>query len=668
MKTVLKILCLSALSACILGGCAADSSDGESRASGSAADTDGIPAGAGIYVSAYDAEPDTSPSSEYQANESARDITEAPDEPEYAGTVWIDLSDETCSSDGASYAAISEDADSPTSVTLKKDVSLYINGERIFIEPGKQNAKFVFTGAAEDTSVWFDGKKGYSVGIELSDVTLSSKNYPPICVDSKSGTHITLSGTNTVKDGRSYGTGYGDGYTDSAHSAEYSGREVTAAWVEDGSDKKGSIFSKGYIYLSGGGSLSLTEGYKHGIYSKDYIYVDGAVCEINSSGRNGIQSVNGFVMDSGAVTVTGTGTYTNNQSRGIVVEGCETIDGTYADEHDIDSSISYDDENYYGAGEGFIVIRGGTLKITTVSKAITAKWDADDDAETDDTSDDPYPYVLISGGEITVKTTGTPADESSSAVTFTDADGVSVSEKTKLSPEGIEGKQNLFVTGGTLCINTTDDCINVSSATGVIRISGGNIFAYSQKNDAVDSNGELHISGGVIVALTKTTPECAFDCDENTFAITGGLVAGIGTNNYSEPTESSCTQSTAVLSGSYFGAGGTSFALVADSDGTPVFVYDIPSLFGTSAGGSYVMILSSPKIESGVSYSALSGVTVSGGAHFYGLYTTLPSVSGGAEKLPSVSMTAADPVYTKTSSSNGGAQDGPQNWGPGGGR
>lgn len=210
-------------------------------------------------------------------------------------------------------------------------------------------------------------------------------------------------------------------------------------------------------------------------------------------------------------------------------------------------------------------------------------------------------------------------------------------------------------------MNCTDDCINASrddsGYEGQVVINGGNIYANSSSNDAVDSNGTLSINGGVIVALTAKTPECAFDCDDNTFAITGGLLVGVGTSNYSKPTSSACTQSTVVLSGNYFGAGGTTFA-VEDSTGNAVFAFTVPTAFGTSASSQYIMILSSPKIKTGTTYKAVSGVTASGGSTFSNLYVDLPSVSGGSTTASGITTTTSGYVYTTTSGTTGGATEG----------
>ena len=570
-------------------------------------------------------------SNSYSPNIAQRNLITAlkPDNISFANQIYINLSDLSASADGSTYTAITAE-----DTSLSTNIALKISDEGLIkltdSSAKNNNLKVILSGSASGKSLFISANKSNSVAIYLNSVSLTSGKYPCIEMDKKNPLYLVAEGSNSFTDGRSYGTDY----------SLYS-------------KKKGTVYTKGALIMSGSGSITLTEGYKHGFFSNDYIQVNSGTYTVNSTGRNAFQAANAFVMNGGTITISGTGTHTNNQSRGIIVEGLDA-------EVDDDDETKVESNEY--VGEGYIVINGGSITSTTVSKGISAKWDIDEDAVSSDTTDDPYPFVLITGGKISIKTTGTPQDESSSYYTFTDEDGKSVSEKTKLSPEGIEGKQALFITGGIIELNTTDDCLNVSRETsgykGKVEIYGGNIFAYSSNNDAIDSNGTLKLAGGILVALTSTTPECAFDCDSNTFAVTGGLLVGIGTNNYSAPTSSACSQSTIVLSGNYFGSGNTTFAL-EDSSSNPVFAYTIPSVFGTSTSSNYIMILSSPKIQTGTSYKAVSGVSASGGSTFHNLYVELPEVSSGTTSVSDISTSSSSYVYTKSSSTNNGPMDGP---------
>ncbi len=413
-------------------------------------------------------------------------------------------------------------------------------------------------------------------------------------------------------------------------------------------DKKGSVYSKGPLIFTGttsttaGGTLNIVnKGYKHAIYSHDYVRV--ADLTLNSTvqgttGRDCLRTLNAVIIDGGTINLTGYGTNEDDESVGIKVEG---------EDADEDSS-----EVEYTYGAGFVIINDGTITINTVAKGITAHWKSDETyigtySGTTNTSllystflsgtgyTVPNPYVEINGGTISVTTTGEPYENAS----------------TSCSPEGIEAKADLTINAGTLTLICTDDALN---AGGNIVINDGAVYAYSSENDAIDANGSggITLAGGVVVAVGIAEPECAFDCDTYPLAMTGGILVGLGTNNYTSPKASACTQSTGVLSNSYYGSKNTTMALV-DSSNNVVFAYTLPSSVGT------IMILSSPNIATGTTYTIKKGVTPSGGILFHNLYTTMPTISGGTTTSSSFKTTTSSYVYTASNAgANGGALEG----------
>lgn len=419
-------------------------------------------------------------------------------------------------------------------------------------------------------------------------------------------------------------------------------------------DKKGSVYSKGTLIFTGEsanqttGELSIiNSGYKHAVYSKDYVRIaDGINLNINVSGTNGrdcIRALNAVIIDGGNINLTGKGTIEDDESNGI------RVDGEDADEDDMTVE--------YTAGAGFIIINGGNLTINTIAKGITAHWKSTksviDDSEytaitnnsllcnnylLGTTTTKPNPFVEINGGIINITTTGEPYEGR------TDDD-------PSCSPEGIEAKGALTINAGTITLQCTDDALN---AGGNITINGGALYAYSSKNDAIDSNGSsgITINDGVIVAIGINTPECAFDCDQNPLTINGGLLVGLGTSNYTAP--KSGKQSTGVLASSNYGNANTTMAIV-DSNNTPVFVYTLPSSTGE------VMVLSSPAIKTNTNYTVMKNVSVSGGTRFHNLYTTLPQISGGSSTITSLSTTSSNTVYTDSSVTSG-FRDGPDDF------
>ena len=186
--------------------------------------------------------------------------------------------------------------------------------------------------------------------------------------------------------------------------------------------------------------------------------------------------------------------------------------------------------------------------------------------------------------------------------------------------EGLESKANLTIAGGTVEINSYDDGINASTK---ITISGGSVYCYSANNDGIDSNGTILISGGVIVSSGYNAPEEGFDCDQNNFTITGGIMIGTG-GATSTPTASTSTQRSVV----YRGPGTANVILQVKPASGSTFVYKLPRTYSNGSSTGMTMLFSLPTLAAGTSYSILSGVTVSGGTEFHGLYTGA-TVSGG---------------------------------------
>ncbi len=534
-------------------------------------------------------------------------------------TVYVNLSDGTWSTDNSTYNTST--IESTLKISTASDGLITINCKEY-----EGDINFIISGSVTNGSLLIKKTADYDVGLYLNGVSISSGNYP--CIEVKGevkNTFVYLNGTNTLVDGRSYGTGYSEEEGTDYYTSTYSGTpdedaELTKTWAL-GSDSKGTLYSKGSLILSGNGSLSITQNYKHCIASKDYVRIISGTYKLSStSGRDGIRAVNGFIMDGGSLTINVSGSNTNNESRGIVVEGEESTDTP---------------------SEGYIIINGGTIEITSYSKAITAKWDIEDDATTTDTSDDPNPYVLITGGTITITTTGNVVEETSATYSIVDANGVTTQEAKKCSPEGIEGKRAVYIQGGTIYINSTDDSINASyDGEAEIVFSGGYVHAKATQQDCIDSNGDITISGGVVYAISTSNDGGAFDCD-GTLSITGGTVLGLYSGNgpVSTPSSSACTQGALVISASNLGTSGT-FA-IKDSSSNVVFAADISSSYS-----NYTAIISASGLKKGSTYTLYSGTTATGGTAYNGLYYSLPTVSGGTNKG---SITLSSYVYSSTS-------------------
>ena len=161
--------------------------------------------------------------------------------------------------------------------------------------------------------------------------------------------------------------------------------------------------------------------------------------------------------------------------------------------------------------------------------------------------------------------------------------------------EGVESKTNMTINGGEIICRTYDDAINAASS---LTVNGGYVYCCSTNNDAIDSNGSLYINGGVILASGSTNPEGSFDCDSNTFSITGGIMVGTGGSS-SNPTSSqqyySSVSSVSLTAERYL--------TVKNSNGETMFSYRCPSTMSSAK-----VLLSSPEFTS-ASYTLLYNVT-----------------------------------------------------------
>ena len=303
------------------------------------------------------------------------------------------------------------------------------------------------------------------------------------------------------------------------------------------SDSKKVIDSDVSIHIFGTGSLDVKAHYKTGISVDDVLKIYNGTVRIElDRGEDvvwkkvkgtdepdyekgfAIKATNAFEMVGGALSIKALDSkiIEGYENRGIKVDGLE--------------------ENY-GAGRGYIDIKAGDLVIQSDGKAMSAGWERGEDARTETQTDDPMPDVRISGGRIRITTfavareTMLPPPDMQARM---DAEMLAkmkaqASQTPTLSPEGIEAKHSIYISGGELIVRAMDDAIQAAEH---ISISGGKIVAFSPGNDAIDSNGTIDISGGLTVAIGAREPECGLDADSsNNITYSGGVLIGLGGGN-----------------------------------------------------------------------------------------------------------------------------------------
>ena len=470
----------------------------------------------------------------------------------------------------------------------------------------------------------------YKFALRMEGVSITNPSGAAVNIQSgKRGFVILADGTeNTLTDGTSYTS------------------------VTDGEDMKATLFSEGKLLFSGGGSLKVYANCKAGIGSDDYllfrpgvnvhvfatagncikandaIYVKGGVinAETEAAAGKALSSDGVFVMDGGRVTAITTG-------GGVLDDGGSDVSGSACVKADSAFTLNGGSLLCKSTGAGgkgvsgdrTVTVNGGTLSVITTGGQYTyGRLSASPKGVKSDGA------MYLNGGSVRVRCTGGEGSE------------------------GIESKSTLQIAGGTVQSYCYDDAIN---SAGTLTISGGQVFALGTNNDAIDSNSDIRISGGVTLAFGTTVPEAGFDCDEHTFAITGGTLIGMG-GTTSTPTASACTQLSVILSGSSVSSG--DYITVADAEGTNRVAFQVPMSYDRQG---YTLLFSAPWLTKGDSYTFASGAEVSAESDFCG-YATDAEVSGGT----TVSAITLSGVVTSAAGSGNNQPGGNQPGGRPGGR
>ena len=345
----------------------------------------------------------------------------------------------------------------------------------------------------------------------------------------------------------------------------------------------------------------------HGIKANDAIVIKGGVFNIltEGTGKKAFTSDGAGNFDGGRIVAITNGGVDASDSSSLSGAACIKTDSTLvitAGELHLKSTgqggkgISCDQNLHIKGGDIYIITTGNMYGTPSSNNMRPGGWGGNASSNAD-TSVSPKGIkgdmdVVISGGNIFVRTSGT-------------------------NGEGIESKATLSVTGGNVAISAYDDGMNAAKA---IEVSGGRVFSVSNGvGDGIDSNGSISATGGVMIGIASTMgSEEGIDLENSTFtmsnatviSIGGGMGGGMGAR-YSGHYVSS------LLSGN----AGTYVALTEGS--TPLTVFQLPR---TCSGAS--LLLSCPKLSSGT-YSLTSGTEPKGGQLWMNLYENATSFSGG---------------------------------------
>ncbi len=308
----------------------------------------------------------------------------------------------------------------------------------------------------------------------------------------------------------------------------------------------------------GGSSSKTSTAYTEGrcIKGNNVYLTAGEITLTTSNGAKGVKADADLVIgaekaDNSALTinVTTNGTATSSSSSSSSSNRPGGFGGGMSD----GNSNKYAGNPKAFVGEN-ITVNSGTITI-----------DAKDDAFHANTK------MVVDGGNFTIDTSD-DAIHSDGDLTINDG-----SIRIKSGYEGLEGA-NIYINGGYLHITTTDDCLNVTTDnTGMLRITGGQMWACSSSgdHDCLDSNGSIEMTGGLVIAC-GSSPLDAGDGSNCYQKHTGGTLLVLGPSSagmWNQDVKPTCANSITNTSCSV-SAGST--LCVANSSGDVIAACKVP--------------------------------------------------------------------------------------------
>ena len=424
--------------------------------------------------------------------------------------------DETSVTDGT--IAVSYDG-STASVTVAGNVAQYvtptISGAHVSIAQSDELAEeitYTLSGTSTDGEFYMSGS--YKATLELNGLTLT--NATPVY----SGAAIHIQNGKRIKVKPITGT--------------------TSTLVDAASgSQKGCLYIKGHAEFAQKGTLNVVGNVKHGIKTGEYFTIKNATINVTSAAGDGINCAQYFLMESGTINISGT------QDDGIQCD----IDG------DASTSETTDHEE---EDSGNIYISGGTINITVTADAAKGiKGEGD---------------MNISGGDITVKTTGGGVWDSTKVKTKASAclgaDGNTVISggtlnltSTGAGGKGINGDGTFTATGGTIIIKTSGNAVVASSNGTLSTVSNSSQLDhydsdYKSSPKGIKIDGAIVISDQAVISVTTTGAGGEGIESKTTIDITGGQVTINASDDainasYNDDTKSLSNAGDLTISGGY---------------------------------------------------------------------------------------------------------------------
>lgn len=202
---------------------------------------------------------------------------------------------------------------------------------------------------------------------------------------------------------------------------------------DDGSSLDGAVFSRSDLCINGSGSLTVSGNAKHGIVSRDALVI--ANCRLD-------------------VTAV---------KHGLHGKDCVKLHG--ADVRIVSGGDGIQSDNDKNANRGYVYLEASKLKIIAGNDGVQAET-----------------VLKITGSDISISSGG------GSGQALTEADG---------SCKGLKAGQDILLEGGSISIDSRDDCIHAGGNAAVY----GGTFSLSSGDDGLHADEGVLFSGGSMEIL-----------------------------------------------------------------------------------------------------------------------------------------------------------------------
>ena len=454
-----------------------------------------------------------------------------------------------------------------------------------------------------------------------------------------------------------------------AHGTENVLSDGASYVIEDAEtqEENATLFSMADMTISGTGSLSVTGNYEDGITSKDGLLITEGTISVTAI-DDGIRGKDYLVIHDGTITVEAQGDGLKSDNDSDTTRGYIMIKN---------GQIAITSSGDAISAETDIMISGGTFSLSTLGENIT--WG---ETATSTKAIKAGVSVIIDGGTFSIDSTDDAINSNNTIIInngnftlSTGDDGMHADTALTINGGEInivnsyEGLESALITinGGNIHIVSSDDGINVAGGTdnsgmapgfpqggipggkqpgggrqgggpGMDMFGGaGDYFLYinggtivmDAGGDGLDSNGSIEMTGGTVLVNGPTESMNGAIDYMGTFNISGGILVAAGSAGMSEAPSTSSNQNSILLNFSSFVQAGTLFHL-EDAEGTHILTF--------SPGKPYQsIVVSSPDIQTGVTYQIFMGGSSTGG-EVDGLYSG--GVYSGGTNVTSLSISS----------------------------